>query len=60
MEQPDSYYDWELKFKKKLKKRTIEPKEARIINSIDLPYDFFKSYLKLWKSENMKKKIVNY
>ena len=55
MEQPDSYYDWEQNFKKKSKKRTIEPKEARIINSIDLPQDFFKSYLKLWKSENIKK-----
>jgi len=55
MEQPDSYYDWEQNFKKKSKKRTIEPKEARIINSIDLPHDFFKSYLKLWKSENIKK-----
>jgi len=57
MEQPDSYYDWEQNFKKKSKKRAIEPKEARIINSIDIPKDFFKSYLKVWKSENMKKKI---
>lgn len=56
MEQPDSYFDWEQSFTKKLKKRTIDPKEVRILNSIDLPHDFFKSYLKLWKSENMKKK----
>jgi hypothetical protein len=56
MEQPDSYYDWEQNFKKKSKKRITEPKEARILNSIDLPHDFFKNYLKLWKSENMKKK----
>ncbi len=56
MEQPDSYYDWEQNFKKKSKKKITDPKEARILNTIDLPHDFFKSYLKLWKSENMKKK----
>lgn len=56
MEQPDSYYDWEQNFKKKSKRRTTETNEVRILNSIDLPHDFFKSYLKLWKSENMKQK----
>ena len=55
MEQPNSYFDWELNFKKKSKKRMTEPKESRILNSLDLPHDFFKNYLKLWKSENMKK-----
>ncbi|MBY8988695.1 MAG: hypothetical protein KGD61_09595 [Candidatus Lokiarchaeota archaeon] len=55
MEQPDSYYDWEQNFKKKSKIKITEPKEGRILNSIDLPHDFFKHYLKLWKSENMKK-----
>jgi len=56
MEHPHSYYDWEQNFKKKSKKRKTEPKDDRILNSIDLPHDFFKSYLKLWKSENMKNK----
>lgn len=55
MEQPTSFYDWEQRFKKKLKKKTAKPKEAQIINSIDLPHDFFKDYLKLWKSKNMEK-----
>lgn len=54
MEQPDSFYDWEQNFKKKAKIKKPEPKEARILNSIDLPHDFFKNYVKLWKSENMK------
>jgi len=56
MEKPVSYYDWEQNFKKKSEKRKKELIEPRIINSIGLPHDFFKSYLKLWKSENMKKK----
>ena len=56
MEQPDSYYDWEQLFKKKSKKKIAKPKDARILNSIDLPHDFFKRYLELWKSENMKNK----
>ena len=56
MEKPVSYYDWEQNFKKKTNESKKEPKEPRIINSIGLPHDFFKSYLKLWKSENVKKK----
>ena len=55
MEQPVSYYDWEQNFKKKSKKRTVDPKEIRILNSIDLPHDDFKNYMKDWKSKNMKK-----
>ncbi|MHA2287522.1 MAG: hypothetical protein ACXABG_01920 [Promethearchaeota archaeon] len=55
MEQPDSFYDWEQNFMKKSKKRVNDPKEPRILNSINLPHDFFKIYMKLWKSENMKK-----
>jgi hypothetical protein len=55
MEKPCSYYDWEKNFEKFPEKKKNEPKEIRIINSIGLPHDFFKSYLKLWKSENMAK-----
>jgi hypothetical protein len=56
MEEPVSYYDWEQNLRKKKAKKANEPKDTRIINSIGLPHDFFKSYLTLWKSENMKKK----
>ena len=55
MEEPDSFYDWEQNFKRKTKKRVIDPKERRILNSIDLPHELFKNYMKLWKSENLKK-----
>ena len=56
MEKPCSYYDWEKSFEKAPEKKKNEPKEVKIINSIGLPHGFFKNYLKLWKSENMKKK----
>jgi hypothetical protein len=50
MEKPESYYDWEQSFRKKKSKKVRAPKETRIVNSIRLPHDFFKSYLKLLKS----------
>lgn len=56
MEKPVSYYDWEQNFKKKKAKKLNGSKDTRIINIIGLPHDFFKSYLTLWKSENVKKK----
>jgi len=56
MEKPCSYYDWEKNFEKSGEKKKNEPNEPRIINSLGLPHDFFKNYLKLWKSKNMKKK----
>ena len=56
MEEPTSYYDWEQTFRKKKAKKVNETKDARIINSIGLPHDFFKSYLKLWKSHNIEDK----
>ena len=60
MEKPASYFDWEKTFrKKKVKKILLEPKDTRIINSIGLPHDFFKGYVKLWKSKNMKSKEQN-
>ena len=56
MEKLVSYYDWEQSFRKKSGKKVNEPKNTRIINSIGLPQDFFKSYLKIWKTEHAKKK----
>ena len=55
MEKPESFYDWEKTFRKKKVRKRNEPKETRIINSIGLPHGFFKSYVKFWKSENLKK-----
>ncbi len=49
MEKPASYYDWKNNFKKSSSKQKNEPKEAKIVNSIEFPNDFFKNYLKMWK-----------
>ena len=55
MEKPESYFDWEQTFrKKKVKKVVRESKDTTIINSIGLPHDFFKSYVKFWRSHQMK------
>ena len=54
MEKPASYFDWEKTFRKKKAKKILpEPKDTRIINSIGLPHELFKNYLKLWKAHNM-------
>jgi len=55
MEKPESYYDWEMAFKKKKPKKAKEPEAVRLNNSIGLSEDLFRSYIKLWKSENMEK-----
>lgn len=57
MEKPESYYDWEMTFRKKKVKQVKEPESVRLINSIGLPHDFFKSFVKLWKSHNMVESI---
>lgn len=50
-----SYYDWELSFKKKADRA---PKEPSIIkkssnNSIGIPVNDFKEFMKKWKKENL-------
>ena len=55
MEKPESYFDWEKTFKKKKAAKVKELESVKLINSIGLPHDFFKSYLKRWKSHNIAK-----
>jgi len=54
-----SYYNWEKASKKPPIKKKSEPNHGddpipSNESDANLPHDFFKSYLKLWKSENMK------
>ena len=53
METPGSYFDWEQTFHKKKAKKIQKPENIKLINSIELQHDFFKSYMKLWKSRNL-------
>ncbi len=59
MEKPASYFDWEKTFRKKKAKKVKRPNDTRTVNSIGFPQDFFKKYLTVWKSENMKIKEQN-
>ena len=56
MVKPESYYDWEMTFKKKKVKKA---QKVSLINSIGLSHDLFKNYIKLWKSHNMEEQKSN-
>ena len=50
-----SYYDWELSFKKKA---DLAPIDSRVvkranINSLGIPDNDFKEFMKNWKKENL-------
>ena len=49
-----SYYDWELSFKKKADPATIYPSVIKraSVNSLGIPDDDFKKFMKKWKKEN--------
>ena len=57
MPNADSYYDWELRFKKKTKsdnssndKKEIKEKD---FNSLGIQEKILKEYLKTWKKKNL-------
>jgi hypothetical protein len=52
-----SYYDWSLSFKKDdgNHNSSLKYTKLRNINSIGLPDDEFKDYLKKWKEEHLSK-----
>lgn len=47
---PGSYLDWELSFKKDKK----EVSKSQKANSLDLPNQLLKDFLKKWKEKNLK------
>ncbi|MFW9936034.1 MAG: hypothetical protein ACFFD5_00140 [Candidatus Thorarchaeota archaeon] len=51
-----SYYDWSLSFKKDDGSHNsfVKHTRSRSMNSIGLPDDEFKDYLKKWKEEHLK------
>jgi len=50
-----SYYDWELSFKKKADHTPNNPRLIKkpSLNSIGIPVDNFKEFMKKWKQENL-------
>ena len=53
MEKSPSYLDWELQFKKKSKKTPLSKPKGENINSLGIPADEFKSFLKKWATKNL-------
>jgi len=53
MEKSPSYLDWELQFKKKSKKASLSNPQGKKINSLGIPADEFKSFLKKWAAKNL-------
>ena len=50
-----SYYDWELSFKKKADPAPIDSRVVKKAtnNSLGIPDDDFKEFMKKWKKENL-------
>ena len=53
MEKSPSFLDWELQFKKKLNKTSLSKPLGEKVNSLGIPADEFKSFLKKWAAKNL-------
>lgn len=53
MTKQKSYYDWELALRTKPLQRKKKKSIDEIINTLDIPHNEFKKFLKLWKSKNI-------
>lgn len=53
MEKHVSYFDWELKFKKKSANKDHPAKKSKDINTLGISSSEFKSFLKEWTVKNL-------
>ena len=53
MEKITSYYDWELQFRSKAKQASNLQKKRTELNSLGMPVDEFRSFLKKWESKSL-------
>lgn len=56
MSKAASYYDWELSFKKNSKTSWNSVDDADSFNSLGIPDNNFKEFMKKWKEKNLSKK----
>ena len=56
MSKAASYHDWELSFKKKSKISWNSADDTDSINSLGIPDNNFKEFIKKWKEKNLSKK----
>ena len=52
MEKSKSYYEWELQFRKKSKNSSPSKPNGKQLNSLGIPADEFKSFLKKWEAKH--------
>jgi len=53
MEKSPSFLDWELQFKKKSKNGSLSELKGENVNSLGIPADEFRSFLKKWATKNL-------
>ena len=53
MEKSPSYLDWELQFRKRSKKTSLSKPNGKKINSLGIPANEFRVFLKKWESKNL-------
>jgi len=53
MSKSNSYFDWELTFRKKHTANKKVKEEKDIVNSIGIPISKYKKFLKEWKEKNL-------
>ncbi|MFX1340087.1 MAG: hypothetical protein ACFFDK_15860 [Promethearchaeota archaeon] len=53
MEKAPSYLDWELQFKKKSKNGFLSELKGENVNSLGIPADEFRSFLRKWGAKNL-------
>ena len=53
MSESNSYFDWELTFRKNLSTTKEEYRVQDTINSIGIPTSKYKKFLKEWKEKNL-------
>jgi hypothetical protein len=57
MEKSSSFYDWESKFKKKSNHQACSQKRDKKLNSLGIPVDEFRLFLRKWESKNLPKHL---
>jgi len=53
MAKQESYYDWELGLRTNPSHKKKKKNNIITTNSLDIPHNDFKKFIKLWKSKNI-------
>ena len=53
MTEQESYYDWKLGLRKAPSHRNKKKNDDITTNNLDIPYNEFKKFIKLWRRKNI-------